>query len=115
MDEVKKRPGRKPLPPELKKKNGISARKEGGYEAQRRYKERHREELLAKQRIKRVNFYEVDVLMPAANKEIVRRLCKEHGVTTSELFLRAFQEKYGIDLRVAHASDNEAGDVTTKD
>ena len=103
MEEKKKR-GRPPLPPELKKpyKRSFKSSKEGGYESQRLYREAHREEIKErdkKRAQKRMEiFFAVQIFIPRENRPYLDSLCKETESSMRELFFNAFKETYGVDI-----------------
>lgn len=103
MEEKKKR-GRPPLPPELraKKKSGISATKEGGYAAQKKYRLAHPEK--EKERYKREwekrreTLYEPRLRIPLENRTMIEEICSSENLSLTQLFFSLVKEKYGIDL-----------------
>lgn len=107
-DDSKKR-GRPPLTPEQKalrtqkpSRAGISATKEGGYAAQKRYRANHPERIKEQKRKQnerlRGSTYEPKLRIPMENKPILERLLSETGLSISQLCLRAVEEKYGVAL-----------------
>lgn len=98
----KKKRGRPPLPPELKKpkkySRGISGRKEGGYISQKKYRESHAEEIRQKEREKRKNAYEIRIRVPSSMKQEIINMAKERNVNPSNLFIKAFEEKFQIKI-----------------
>ena len=103
MEEKKKR-GRPPLPPELraKKKSGISATKEGGYAAQKKYRKTHPEkirELWAEQRKReKETIFQPRLRIPIKNRVVLEALCSSENLSLTQLFFSLVKEKYGIDL-----------------
>lgn len=102
----KKKRGRPPLPPELKKPkksvSGISARKEGGYAAQKKYWETHAEkikEIRARTREKNRGYlYEPRLRLTTKSKEQLEELCSSSGLSITKLFCALVKEKYGVEL-----------------
>lgn len=105
-DEIKKKRGRPPLTdeekalrPKRKTKPAFNSTKAGGYATQRRYEENHREEIRERQRIRRQRIYEPKLRIPLENKETLLNLLSQTGLTMTQLFLGAVEEKYGVILQ----------------
>lgn len=97
----KKKRGRPPLPPELKKpkKQGISGRKEGGYASQKKYKETHPEKNKEWCKNRRKKYYMPTLLIPIEHRDELKELMNSQGMTLSDFFLDAVETKYDIVLR----------------
>lgn len=80
---------------EKKYKSGFTATKEGGYLAQKRYREAHPDRVVAQRKLN----YAVTLRFPASNKEVLDGLIALTGLTAPQLFLRAVEEKYGVVLQ----------------
>ena len=95
-DEIKKR-GRPPLSPEAREarriaKNKSSAEwhKKNGYAAQKRYKAAHPEQ--------RGQNYEPKIRIALEFKPIIESLTAETGLSITQLFISAIEEKYKVVL-----------------
>lgn len=94
MDNPIKRRGRPPLSPEereahriLKNKRDNERKKQQGYVAQKRYRENHKGEL-----------YEPKLKIPFEKKNDLLELLRSTGLTMTDLFVGAVEEKYKINL-----------------
>lgn len=92
-DEIKRR-GRPPLPPEVKearriakKKKDNEREKQRGYPAQAKYRKG-----------RRGTVYEFRVSIPLEQKSELDRLIDATGLSKTELFCFAINEKFGVDL-----------------
>ena len=95
-DEIKKKRGRPPLSPEKKTERIIAKNqstnayhKKTGYAAQKKYKASHPEVYCA---------YEPKIRMPVDKKDVVTQLTAQTGLTITQLFVTAVEEKYGVIL-----------------
>nr|DAO56458.1 MAG TPA: hypothetical protein [Caudoviricetes sp.] len=93
-DEMKKKSGRPPLSPDEREarrkernKRDNERKKAQGYIAQKRYREA--------QKGKR---YQPKLSIPANKKDVLFNLMKQTGFTTTELFVKAVEDKYDIVL-----------------
>lgn len=86
-----------------KSRSGISSTKEGGYAAQKRYREAHPERVREQRRKQkermRAVVYERKLRIPMANKPILDDLLRSTGLSITELCLGAVEEKYGVMLQ----------------
>lgn len=99
--ENAKKPGRPPLSPEerearrkAKNKRDNERKKAQGYTAQKRYRENRKGQV-----------YEPKLVIPASKKSVLFELMEKTGMTTTQLFVTAVEEKYGVDLHTS-VSDN---------
>ena len=99
--EEKKRRGRPPLSPEekalrLKEKNkrDIERQKNNGYAAQKKYRLAHPDNVVKW----RQRFYEPKIRIPKELRPILNSLIKDTGLTITQLFVSAVEEKYGVTL-----------------
>lgn len=93
-DEIKQKVGRPRLSPEereyrrkIKNKRDNERKKAQGYTAQKRYREN-----------RKGKYYEPKLNIPADKKEVLFRLMEQTGLTTTQLFVGAVEEKYGVIL-----------------
>lgn len=100
-DEIKKKGGRPPLSPEeretrrkAKIKRDNERKKAQGYTAQKKYREN-----------RKGKYYEPKLNIPADKKEVLFRLMDQTGLTTTQLFVSAVEEKYGVILH--HTLDKD--------
>ena len=100
-DEIKKKRGRPPLSPEereahrkAKNKRDNERKKAKGYTAQKNYRENRKGQV-----------YEPKLVIPASKKALLFELMKSAGMTTTQLFVTAVEEKYGVDLHTSASDD----------
>lgn len=93
-DETKNKGGRPPLSPEerearrkAKNRRDNERKKAQGYTAQKKYRENRKGRV-----------YEPKLTIPASKKDALFQLMKQTGMTTTQLFVTAVEEKYGVDL-----------------
>lgn len=93
-DEVKSKGGRPPLSPEerearrkAKNKRDNERKKAQGYTAQKKYRENRKGRV-----------YEPKLTIPASKKDALFQLMEQTGMTTTQLFVTAVEEKYGVNL-----------------
>lgn len=98
MSEEKKKRGRPPLPPEVKaervaQRNAYKSayHKRTQYAAQKKYKATHPE-------VYRGKYYEPKIRVPLDKKESLVSLMERTGLTITQLFIGAVEEKYGVIL-----------------
>lgn len=98
MDIEKKKRGRPPLPPGIKAERvaqrnaSINAyHKSTGWAAQKKYKASHRD-------VCRGRTYEPKLRIPMDKKDILVQLMAQTGLTITQLFVGAVEEKYGVNL-----------------
>lgn len=99
-DEPKRKRGRPPLSPEAKvesykerNKYKNEWHKQTGYAAQKKYREAH--PFVYSER----KYHDVKVYISRERKDDLKDLAKREGLTVSEMFIRAVEEKYSINLR----------------
>ena len=115
MEEKKKR-GRPPLPPDLraKKKSGVSATKEGGYVAQKKYYRANKEKILSQKKTyrdsKKGTIFEPRLRVPVFSKEKLEKLCADTGLSITHLFFSLVKEKYGVDLLTPDSNGENKSD-----
>ena len=108
-DEIKKKRGRPPLNPDLKAQNVALRRekhaayqreyaKRTGCAAQKKYRASHPE-------VYRGRHYEPKLRIPIEKKDVLMRLVAETGMSITQLFVEAVQEKYNVTL--APSVDND--------
>lgn len=97
MEEEKKKRGRPPLSPEEKEKRRIvrnksaaDRHKKNGYVAQKKYRNSHPE--------KYNQNYEPKIRIPLEKKDVLTKLIGQTGLTITQLFVGAVEEKYGVNL-----------------
>lgn len=93
-DETKNKGGRPPLSPEereerrkAKNRRDNERKKAQGYTAQKKYRENRKGRV-----------YEPKLTIPASKKDALFQLMEQTGMTTTQLFVTAVEEKYGVDL-----------------
>lgn len=93
-DEIKNKGGRPPLSSEerearrkAKNKRDNERKKAQGYTAQKKYRENRKGRV-----------YEPKLTIPASKKDALFQLMERTGMTTTQLFVTAVEEKYGVDL-----------------
>lgn len=102
MSDTPKKRGRPPMPPELKaqvleerriKKNAYKKAydKANGYSSQKKYKAAHPE-------VYRGRHYEPKLRIPLGRKDTLAQLMAQTGLTITQLFVGAVEEKYGVIL-----------------
>lgn len=86
--------GRPSLSPEereerrkAKNKRDNERKKAQGYTAQKKYRENRKGRV-----------YEPKLAIPASKKDALFQLMEQTGMTTTQLFVTAVEEKYGVDL-----------------
>ena len=96
-DETKKKGGRPPLSPEereerrkAKNRRDNERKKAQGYTAQKKYRENRKGRV-----------YEPKLTIPVSKKDALFQLMEQTGMTTTQLFVSAVEEKYGVDLHSA--------------
>lgn len=73
-------------------KPGFSATKEGGYAAQKRYRENHPEKVQEW----RTRIYEPKIRIKKEFRNVLEKLLNETGYSITELFVNAVEEKYDV-------------------
>lgn len=107
MADEKKRRGRPPLSDGQKKNRtrGVSSTKEGGYASQKRYRQNHPEKVREQKRKQnarlRETHYEPKLWLPRESQEIIANLMAATGLTLTQLFAGAVEEKYNIVIQKA--------------
>ena len=93
-DETKNKGGRPPLSLEereerrkAKNRRDNERKKAQGYTAQKKYRENRKGRV-----------YEPKLTIPARKKDALFQLMEQTGMTTTQLFVTAVEEKYGVDL-----------------
>lgn len=101
-DETKKRGGRPPLSPEEREvrrkekvKRDNERKKAQGYTAQKKYRE-----------TRKGRFYEPKLNIPVSKKSVLFQLLEQSDLTTTQLFVKAVEEKYGVDLHTVDGNDD---------
>ena len=97
-NQVKKKRGRPPLSADEKEArraaniaNAAAFHKRTGYAAQKKYKASHPE-------IYKGRYYEPKIRIPIDKKDSLAKLIEQTGLTITELFVGAAEEKYGVIL-----------------
>lgn len=93
-NETKNKGGRPPLSPEerearrkAKNKRDNERKRIQGYTAQKKYRD-----------ARKGRYYEPKLNIPANKKEILFKLMEQTNLTTTQLFVGAVEEKYGVVL-----------------
>lgn len=89
---------RVPLTPEelearriARNRSSAESHKRSGYAAQKKYRTTHAD--------RRKPSYDIKIRTPLESKAIIDGLVSQTGLTITELFVSAFDEKYHVDLR----------------
>lgn len=108
-DEQKRGRGRPPLTDEqkamrqTKSKRGVSSTKEGGYLSQKRYRQNHPDRVREQKRKQGVRLrethYEPKLRLPREAQDTIAHLMADAGLTITQLFAGAVEEKYGVTLQ----------------
>lgn len=105
MSDTKNGRGRPSLTPEEletrrieRNKRSVAWQKSTGYAAQKRYKESHPEQRALERARYRAKTYEVKVRIPMELKATVESLTQNTGLSITQLFISAVEEKYGVVL-----------------
>ena len=107
MSNEHKKVGRPPLSPEEREarriaqnKMSVERHKRNGYAAQKKYRAAHPE--------KYNQNYQPKVRIPLEFQHIIERLTQETGLSITQLFISAVEEKYNVDL---HRSIDKSDDA----
>lgn len=105
MNDTTKKRGRPPLSPEEKEQRRIAKNaatnayhKKNGYASQEKYRQAHPEKYRAYRETARERTYEPKVRIPIELKVVLEELLKQTGLSISQLFIGAVEEKYNITL-----------------
>lgn len=115
MNDTSKKRGRPPLAPEEKEQRRIAKNaatnayhKRNGYASQEKYRQAHPEKYRAYRETARGRTYEPKVRIPIEFKIDFEELLKQTGLSISQLFIGAVEEKYKVTLhKEIDNSENE--------